>query len=55
MGTGPDGASVQGFDPLMAAGYTSVKEVTDSLAPESDEDDVFDDTIYIYDNDFYSN
>jgi hypothetical protein len=39
----------------MAAGYTSVKEVTDSLAPESDEDDVFDDTIYIYDNDFYSN
>jgi len=53
--TGPDGASVQGFDPLMAAGYTSVKEVTDSLAPESDEDDVFDDTIYIYDNDFYSN
>jgi CspA family cold shock protein len=59
--TGPDGADVQGFDPgysdMLSDPGQTVTEWLQKPVKEAghDDDEVFDDTLYVYDNDFFSN
>jgi len=55
--TGPDGADVQGNNPLLSEPSQGVSDRKQPCDKEfdGDADEIFDDTIYVFENDFFSN